>query len=161
MGPVGHTVASLGIGGGVWAATGSPMAVPAAAAAGVLVDADHILDYFNWYWRRDLRRVFLLLHGWEMGVVGLLVVLAGAYHPVFLAAVLGYLGHLVGDHLANKPLHPLSYSIVFRAFHGFDHTRLFAPSEGTFYESMAKTIPLWRFIQPVFAKAEARLRRVH
>ena len=129
MGPVGHTVASLGIGGSVWAATGSLMAVPAAAAAGVLVDADHILDYFNWYWRRDLRRVFLLLHGWEMGIVGLLVVLAGAYHPVFLAAVLGYLGHVVGDHLATSRYTPCPIR-SFQAFHGFDHTRLFAPSEG-------------------------------
>ena len=120
MGPVGHTVASLGIGGSVWAATGSLMAVPAAAAAGVLVDADHILDYFNWYWRRDLRRVFLLLHGWEMGIVGLLVVLAGAYHPVFSCGRLGISGTCRGRPPRQQAVTP---PVLFDRFQGVPRIR--------------------------------------
>ena len=65
----------MGIGTGVWVFTGSPLALPAAVGAGVLIDADHALDYYNWYVRRDTRFLFLPLHALELSVV-LLALLA-------------------------------------------------------------------------------------
>ena len=155
---MGHTVVSLGIGTGVWAATGSLPAVPAAVAAGVLVDSDHVLDYFQWYVKKDLRRVFVLLHGWEYGIAGLALVFAVKYNPVLLGAVLGYLGHLTGDHLANKPDHPLSYSIVYRVYRGFNRGRLFQEGEATLSEALNESIPLWELIEPRLLAMASRIR---
>ena len=147
MGPLGHTVASLGIGGAVWAATGSALAVPAAAAGGVLVDSDHLVDFFNWYVRKDRRRVMVLFHGWEYAAVGLALVLGLWYHPALLAVALGYLGHVVGDHIANKPLHPLAYSILFRASRGFHRRGLFEESAESLSEALHQSIPLWGVLE--------------
>ena len=148
LGPLGHTIASIGIGAGVWGATGTPIAVPAAAATGVLIDADHVLDYFNYFARKDRRHVYLLFHGWEFSLIGLIAVTTIWYHPVLLAAVLGHLGHLVGDQLYNKPIHRMAYSIIYRAYVGFSRKRLFGDSPTTFSKTMHESIPLWRFIEP-------------
>lgn len=156
LGPLGHTIASIGIGAGVWGATGTPLAVPAAAATGVLIDADHVLDYFNYFARNDRRHVYLLFHGWEFSLVALAAVIGIWYHPVLLAAVLGHLGHLVGDQLHNKPIHPMAYSFIYRASVGFSRERLFGDSPTTFSQTMHKSIPLWRFVEPTLLQLWSR-----
>ena len=47
MGPVGHTLSAVGIGAVAWFTTGSPLAIPVALATGVLVDVDHVADFFD------------------------------------------------------------------------------------------------------------------
>ena len=159
MGPLGHTTVSVGIGAGVWAATGSPAAVPVAAATGVLIDVDHLLDYFNWYVRKDIRYLFLAFHAWEYGFVALALVLTLRYDPLLLAAALGYLGHIVSDHFANRPAHPLAYSIVHRVYVHFERERLFDEEPTTFSDALRHRIPLWRLIEPKLARLSSALRR--
>ena len=148
---------SVGIGAGVWAATGHALAVPAATVTGVLVDADHALDYYYLYVKKDNRRLFVLLHGWEYTLVAMALVVAVWYHPILLALALGHLGHLVGDQLGNHPGHPLAYSIAYRVRLGFRRNGMFREPPATLSEALANSIPLWRHVEPALIKVAFRL----
>ena len=146
------------IGGALWAATGEPLTVPAALAGGVLVDGDHVVDYYHAYRKGSPRKHFVLLHGWEYTAVGLLVILAFWYNDLLLAAVLGHLGHLVGDHVGNRASHPLTYSVVFRWYHGFARERYFNYPPSSVSEVMHRRIPLWSRLEPWVLKVIPRFR---
>ena len=117
MGPIGHTALSTAIGVTVWKATGYPEAVPAAIVTGVLIDGDHVLDWADWIYYGYRKHMIVLLHAWEL-VVLLLASLLFWQHPIFLAGVLGYTGHVVSDHLLN-PTRPWTYSLVYRVYRRF------------------------------------------
>ena len=123
------------------------MAIPTAVATGVLIDADHVPDYYLWYWKRDRRRIFVPLHAWEFVIAGLVMLLVAWHGPVILAAVLGYLGHLTSDQLRNRLAHPLTYSILFRLYARFDRVRLAGDVPETFEEAF-HMVPLWGVIGP-------------
>jgi hypothetical protein len=129
-----------------------------AAVTGVLIDVDHVVDYFNLFVRRDDRHVFVLFHAWEYSLISIVFVLGVWYHPVLLAAALGHLNHVTGDHLANRPAHPLTYSIVFRTAVGFDRRRLFGEPEASFSETMDRSIPFWHLIEPRLKRLATRIR---
>ena len=148
LGPVGHT---LGIGGSVWAATKSPLAVPAALASGVLIDVDHALDFFNWYVRKDARFSLLAFHAWEFALVGLVLILALWSHPVLLAAAIGYAGHIATDHIANR-LHPFAYFLSYRLLHRFDRSLLMGRNVAPLSDTLQANIPLWGQIEPLVLK---------
>ena len=118
MKPAGHVAISTAIGAGVAGATGEPLAVATAIAAGVFIDADHSLDYYHWFVRRKTDRVFFLLHGWEY--LGLLLVAGyvSAWNPLVLGALGGYASHLVADQIANHA-YAFTYFLTYRARHGF------------------------------------------
>ena len=148
----------MAIGSGVWAATGSPLAVPVAVSAGVLIDADHLLDFYNLYVKKDQRRLFLLLHGWEYGILGLVLIAAGWHHPLLVAATLGHLGHMIGDQIDNRPVDSLAYSFAYRAYRRFDLRRLFGEPQPTFSEALQDKIPLWHVIEPRLMRVADTLR---
>ena len=120
MGPIGHTLISGSVGGGVWLATGSTGAAATALGLGVLMDVDHLYDYYQRYAKGRCGKIYVLLHGWEYSLIGLGVYWAlGFQHPVLMAVVLAHLAHLAADHWHNS-LTPFGYSIVFRALKGFN-----------------------------------------
>lgn len=145
---------SAGIGAGVWIGTGSPLAVPVAVGAGVLIDGDHILDFLDWVAAGYKRSVFVLLHAWELAASGVVVLAAFWYHPLLLAAVLGYLSHLVADQIGN-PMHPLGYSILYRVRSGFRHSHLVRGPQTLVPEH---DIPFGRYMAPWLYRVVARLR---
>ena len=125
------------------------MALPAAAATGVLNDTDHVLDYYLWYVKKDKSKAFLLFHGWEYSVFGLVLAVTVWTHPAFMAAMLGHFGHLAGDQIGNRPRHPFAYSLGFRAFRGFNRNKLFGKSgQKNLSEALNENIPLWAAIEP-------------
>ena len=128
------------------------MAIPAAAVSGVLIDSDHVLDYYLLYVRKDRRRLFLVFHGWEYTLAGLTLALLVWQHPVLIAGVLGHLGHLVSDHVANRPYRLLAYSIIFRTYYGFHREQVFQEPPPTFSDALQESIPPWRLIEPMLAK---------
>ena len=150
-GPVAHTAVSATIGGAVWAATGQPLAMPVAFATGVLVDVDHVLEYYLWYVRKDRRRALLVFHGWEYSLTALGVVLAVAFSPLALAAVLGHLGHLALD-TAFNPVHRLMYWVWFRVWRRFRFEGLVFDRPRSLSETLHRYIPLWGHAEPVFLR---------
>ena len=119
MGPVGHLLVSSAVGGVVWVATGSPAAAGVTVAVGVLMDTDHVYDYYQRYARRKYGRIYLPLHAWEYSLVGLGFIAMGLNHPIFLGAVLAHLTHVGSDHWHNG-LNKFGYSITYRAIKGFN-----------------------------------------
>ena len=88
--------------GAVWAATGEWIALPAAVAAGVLPDADHLWDFYVKYVKRDQSKLFLLFHGWEFLLAAVIVYIAGYREPWFLGAMTGYATQIGGDQVFNN-----------------------------------------------------------
>ena len=147
MGPIGHTAASLGLGGVAWAATGSPLALPVAVTTGVLVDLDHVIDFFD---SRDQGRrshMFRPFHAWEYLLLALVLLLTFSQHPLFLVAFLGYLSHLLLDQFANQ-VHPLAYFIVYRAAHRFRRRQLSAYVFSESYPQVEEAVPWWGRLEP-------------
>lgn len=152
MGPVGHTIISAGVGGGVWAATGSPTAGGAALAVGVLVDVDHLYDFYNWYIRRRGNKLHVLFHGWEYSIAAMMVLGLLYYHPVLLAAAVAHLVHVTTDHFHNG-LSPFGYSILYRIWVRFDAAKLAPGYEVTrAYRTWIHLLPLGHLLQPWFRR---------
>ena len=86
---------------------------------GVLMDGDHVYDYYQRYARGKCGKIYVPLHAWEYSVVGLVLLTLGLNHPIFLGAVLAHLTHVASDHWHNG-LNPLGYSITYRAIKGFN-----------------------------------------
>ena len=130
MGPIGHVVVSNAVGGGVWAATGSPAAAVVTVAASVLMDVDHVYDYYQRYARRKYGKIYVPLHAWEYSLVGLGLIALGLSHPIFLGAVLAHLTHVGSDQWHNG-LNRFGYSITYRAIKGFNSDWIIAHRELT------------------------------
>jgi hypothetical protein len=109
---------SAAVGVGTWITTGQEVAVPLAVAAGVLPDADHLLDYYMWWVKRERRFLILFLHGWEYLLLGIGLYLFIFREPWFLAVVLGYATQVGGDQLFNGARWH-TYLITVRATRGF------------------------------------------
>ena len=124
MGPLGHTVVSGAVAGGVWAATGSLPAAGIALGVGVLMDVDHLYDYYRWHVNPEDGKIFVLFHAWEYSLAGLVVWAFVFLNPLLLGAVLGHLAHVTTDHVANH-LSRYAYSIVYRVAKGFDAAYIF------------------------------------
>ncbi len=116
--PTYHLLVAGTLGIGVYQASGSWEAGVATVAAGVLPDADHLLDYYNWLVRRRLHHMFYLFHGWEY--LGLFLVVAAllSWPGLVIGVTLGYASHVVGDYLTHHR-NAASYSLLYRARHGF------------------------------------------
>ena len=158
MGPIGHTVASAGVGAIAWYTTGSPLAIPVALGTGVLVDLDHVTDIFDSEDQGHNRHMFRPFHAWEYLLVALVVLLGFSLHPLFVVAFFGYLSHLLLDQLANR-VHPMAYFIAYRAAHGFRRRHL---SPYIFSESYRplddESIPLWGRLEPSLWRLVTRIR---
>ena len=110
----------------------------------MFIDSDHVLDYLDWILRGHKRYMLVLFHAWEYSLIGLGILAGLWYHPVFLAAVLGHIGHVTADSLANST-HPLAYSIMYRVSRGFRLDKLTRTPTPVMPES---GVPLWARIEP-------------
>lgn len=151
MGPIGHTVISSAVAGGTWAITGSPAAAGVALGVGVLMDLDHLFDYYQRYIRGKNNRIYVLFHAWEYPMVLSLIGLF-FYHPFLLAAILGHVAHVATDHIWNR-LSPFAYWITFRVFKGFD-SRYISPHHHAMdsYRSLPHLLPFGHRIEPWFQR---------
>lgn len=164
MGPLGHTVISSAVGVGVGAATGSPEAGAIALGAGVLMDADHLFDFYQWYIKGRSSRIYVLFHAWEYSAIGLVTLAAIFFHPFLLGVVFAHLVHVATDHLHNR-LSPFAYFICYRIIKRFDSAQI-APGYDVMYayRGWPKLFPFSRWLTPWFQRRiepwfEERVRR--
>jgi hypothetical protein len=152
MGPIGHTFISGAVGVGVGAATGSPKAGALALGFGVLMDADHLYDFYQWYVKGRPNRVFVFFHAWEYSVAGLLTLAVWFFHPLLLAVVLAHLAHVTADHFHNR-LTPFAYFITYRLLKKFDRAFI-APQHSVTgaYRAWPHLLPFGRLLQPWFQR---------
>lgn len=118
MSPPGHAVISAGVGAVVWAFTRSVSAAVTALAVGVLMDVDHLVDYYFWLWKERTTHLWLVLHWYELAIPMFLATWLSGWHPMLLAATLAYLAHMLTDQFTNR-LEPFTYFMTYRATRGF------------------------------------------
>ena len=126
-----HIYASAAAGGAAYALTGSPAMAVSCLLSGVLLDVDHLLDYwllsdepftvkgfFSWCHEQRWKKIYLVLHSYELY---LLLLLAASLFPgrVFAGVLLGTGLHLLMDQLGNKALNKWFYFMTFRYRSGF------------------------------------------
>lgn len=111
----------------------------AAIVGGFLIDVDHLVDYyiaFGFYFRLDYflkgyqflesDKLYIFLHGWEYGIILLVVafiVREKITRSVFLALALGLFFHLTTDVFLNS-MPAKSYSLVYRIKNEFSIEKL-------------------------------------
>ena len=147
MGPVVHVAVSFGIGAAVWVGGGSPMSIPVAVAAGVLPDLDHLIDFLDSKDQGRRQHMLRPFHAWEYLIIASIVGLGFYSDGLFVVAVLGYLSHLAIDQLANQ-VHPLAYSLAYRASKGFHRRHLTPRLFQRRAELPQEQMPLWGRLEP-------------
>ncbi|MBI4336757.1 MAG: hypothetical protein HY683_02860 [Chloroflexi bacterium] len=118
MSPPAHAVVSVAIGGATWAVTRSPGAVAVALLVGVLIDLDHLPDYYHTLVLGRRPRLWLVLHSYEGVVPGTLAAYLSGWNPLVIAGLAAFLAHILCDQVAN-PVRPLGYFFTYRALKGF------------------------------------------
>ncbi len=148
MGPIGHALFAGAAGTAVWALSDSPEAVPVAMVTAVLVDADHVFEVFAPRSAKFSGLRLRFLHGWEYGVISFALLLVMGLEPIFMAAVLGYLSHLILDQISNRR-HLLYYFVVFRALRQL-HRRTAAQdcNQSKAFRVSSENRPLWGRMEP-------------
>lgn len=140
----GHALVSAAAGGTLATATGEPALFGLTVAAGILPDADHLLDYFNWYVRLSPGRLFMLFHGWEYLIAVTLIY--GLIYPNtwMLALAIGYGTQIVGDQIAHRPRWN-TYFLLARLVAGFRWESMVdqRPADRG-YESLVASVPFFR-----------------
>ena len=109
MKPPGHAAISIAIGGALWGVTKSPYSFVAATLTGVMIDMDHLVEYYRWFVKEDNTRVYYFLHSYELVVPVFLAGYFSGWDPVVLGVSFAFLGHLLTDQLVN-PMAPLATS---------------------------------------------------
>jgi hypothetical protein len=125
-------LASAGLGAIFWAKSRDPWTMVLSLVFGVLVDLDHVIDYWysegricfdlhtflrTRYWRKK-GRLFIFFHAFEYLPLVFLVWQALKGRKWAVAATVAMSSHVLADHLVNE-LRPLGYFILYRLAHGF------------------------------------------
>ncbi|MBI4350366.1 MAG: hypothetical protein HY550_02900 [Elusimicrobia bacterium] len=133
-----HVCASAAAGAAVWGSTGSAAMAVSCLASGILLDADHLLDFYllagepfsvkgfvSWCDELRWEKIYLALHSYELYV---LLVLAARLFPgeILYGVLLGMGLHLFMDQTGNKPLNKWFYFMTFRYRSGFAKSALTA-----------------------------------
>jgi membrane-bound metal-dependent hydrolase YbcI (DUF457 family) len=125
--PQGHVIVSAGLGSIFWAKSKDPRTFALSLVFGVLVDLDHLIDY--WYFKRRIcfdlgeflhsrywehsKRLFVLFHAFEYLPLVFFFWQAWKGRKWAVAATAAMSSHVLADHLINE-LKPLGYFISYR-----------------------------------------------
>ena len=103
---------------------------------GVFIDLDHLIDYFTSYKftlrlkriycacaRARFKRLFLVLHSYEIVLVLWIAIFAFGLSNVWKAAAIGITQHIVFDQVTN-PLKSFGYFFIYRTMKGFRIERI-------------------------------------
>jgi hypothetical protein len=131
-----HIIASAGVSGIIFAATGSAKIAGAALITGIFIDVDHLYDYwkdhsfdlnlskfFKACFECDFKKTRLLLHSVEFLLI---IAIASFLMRSWLLAgfTLGMCQHLMFDQITNL-VYPASYSFIYRWLNGFKAEKTF------------------------------------
>jgi len=136
-----HVAASALISGGLYTISGSWGLTAASLLSGILVDADHIADYwlihglrfdlkqlFSYFDEHNFERrkkLFFIFHGWEWLIIAVVSAWLTDWNHWFTGLAIGYGQHMVLDELYNNARyrlrpHVLGYSLLWRWKNGFN-----------------------------------------
>lgn len=133
-----HILTSLAAGYIVWKIRKKPaIAFSIAFIGGVLIDLDHLIDYwlaFIWNFRLDYfakgyqflksDKIYILFHGWEYAIIltvlAIWVIKNKTAKSIILALGISMFFHLSTDLFLNEGAKIGTYSVIYRAKNNFD-----------------------------------------
>jgi hypothetical protein len=139
-----HLGTALPLAGVLYLASGDAAAAGAFAAAAVLIDVDHLVDYwretglnrdwarfFGYFEAREPRHSYLPLHAWEWPAILAVGAAVGAAPGWAWGWVGGMLAHLILDQRYNR-LHPSAYFFAHRYALGFESRCIYDDTRAPF-----------------------------
>lgn len=110
--------------------------------AGVVIDADHFLDFFlnhpftlkfsriyDAFEKQDLSRLYLVLHSYEILVILWLSIYAFSMSASWIALAIGLTQHIIFDIFTN-PIRVNGYFFTYRLCKGFKKEMIFSNTKG-------------------------------
>jgi membrane-bound metal-dependent hydrolase YbcI (DUF457 family) len=136
-----HVTVSIALSGILFAVFKSWGLAIASLISGIFIDLDHIIDYirengirfdmqrfFCTFYERRLKRLFLILHGWEWLVLCGILAKVMDWNPWIAGIFIGYGQHLILDQL-NNGTRLFGYSLIWRWKNRFDTKAIFVPKD--------------------------------
>jgi hypothetical protein len=130
--PIPHVAASCVIGAAVGVYFGSLKCALVSLAAGVLIDLDHLWDYYATHpvtadikkiydacAEVNLNKLYFFLHSYELVILMWCAIYVFSMSNAWKAAAIGLTQHLLFDQLTN-PVKPMAYFLTYRIFNRFD-----------------------------------------
>ncbi len=132
-----HIAASTAVSGILYLIFKSWGLTAASFIVGIFIDLDHIFDvirehgkavtvkdFFHICHNAKFDRIYLIFHGWEWMLLGLLAAWYTNWNHWMVGALIGYTHHIILDTLHNT-LNPRSYSLLYRWKNNFDFDTIF------------------------------------
>jgi len=144
MKPVNHTAASGAIGLLFGAVTGSWVSAWVCFLSGVLIDIDHVLDYYltrrNWPISYESLykfcvfekegKAYLIFHSYEFIFLVWIAVVIYPLNFILWALAIGMSTHILCDHITN-PYKPYFLFFIRRLRYGFDKKFIYTDNDNT------------------------------
>ena len=132
-----HVAASVIASAATYAVSQSAAMAAVTLLSGILMDADHLLDYvvmtrppysirrlFDTYYQNRHVNVFLLFHSWELLGILAFAAIATRWEPVLTGLLIGMGHHLLLDQIFNYP-YLLGYFLTYRIYNRLSYARCF------------------------------------
>ena len=107
--------------------------------SGVLIDIDHVFDYFLEFRKRfEVKEFFdvhhnrkilffmAIFHSWELLALLSICAFLMSWNPWIVGTVIGFTQHIILDQIFNKNFNRLIYFFFWRMKNGFNMKRMFA-----------------------------------
>ncbi|MBN1676126.1 MAG: hypothetical protein JXR37_34090 [Kiritimatiellae bacterium] len=147
-----HIGVSAVVSTGFYFATRSPGGAAACFLWGVLIDLDHVPDFFvNYGVRMPLKyffrvfhqkllwEVYVLLHAWEWTFAFAAAIWLSDWHPVAVGSFVGWLLHLMLDQMVNAQQRG-TYFLIYRLVHGFTGEYFLTREERATYHDLKRRV---------------------
>ena len=132
-----HITISLFFSASLYTISNSWIIFSSSLISGVLIDIDHILDYFMAYGinirikqffevchNLKIPRMRLIFHSWELLILLSICVFLVGWNPWIVGTIVGFTQHIVLDQVFNKP-NKWTYFFFWRLKKGFSSKRCF------------------------------------
>ncbi len=107
--------------------------------SGVLIDIDHVFDYFLEFRKRfEVKEFFdvhhnrkilffmAIFHSWELLALLSICAFLMSWNPWIVGTIIGFTQHIIFDQIFNKNFNRLIYFFFWRMKNGFNMKRMFA-----------------------------------
>ena len=133
-----HITASIILSAFLFAVSKSWIIFASSLISGVLIDIDHVLDYF-WEFRKrfEVKEFFdvhhnrkilffmAIFHSWELLALLSICAFLMSWNPWIVGTIIGFTQHIILDQIFNKNLNRLMYFFFWRMKKSFNMNKIF------------------------------------
>ena len=133
-----HITASLIISAFLFAISKSWIIFTSSLISGVLIDIDHVLDYFwefrkrfnvkeffDVHYNRKILFFMVIFHSWELLALLSICAFLMSWNPWIVGTIIGFTQHIILDHIFSAKPKRLKYFFFWRLKKGFGVNKMF------------------------------------